>query len=137
MTARVPLQMDVAAIGTVKAICDFHFGRHAVLGVACYALERNFDDQKAAFGAIGESFQFDPGFEYSEEAKAMVLKRRLATRPSPGLLEEMGPAAMPVMACGVIAILAATVAFACTLLKPSAREEGVPILPPEQKPPGN
>ena len=33
MTARVPLQMDVAGIGTVKAICDFHFGRHAVLGL--------------------------------------------------------------------------------------------------------
>ncbi len=104
-TARMPMQMDVAGAGTVKAVCTFHFGRRAVIAVNCYALAKSFDSQQAAFASISDSFRFDTGFEYDNHANSLASQ---AARLSNGILNGVGTGTMVGAACGIVAALGAT-----------------------------
>jgi len=129
----VPVQMDIAGVGTIKGNCTFHFGRRAVVAVACYARERDFEAQQEAFRSVNDSFQFDQTFAYIHPVRIPTSR---PARVSKGILDDLGPAAMPAMWCGIIAVLAMMFAFAYNIRKPRVGPAPAPLLPLEQKPPG-
>lgn len=62
---------DVANIGRIAGLSGMVFGKHDVVMIHCYALERDFNTYYSQYKRIIESCQFDPGYSYSGLTKAM------------------------------------------------------------------
>jgi hypothetical protein len=57
-------EMDVTGIGKVKGISTGFLGSRGIVMVHCYAVDSEFDRYFSDFRTIGDSFRYDPGYEF-------------------------------------------------------------------------